>query len=127
MHDMSTNAITITGNVTSQPELGFLPSGTPVATFTVADTPRHQDQASSEWKDGETLFQRVAAWGDLAQNVAESLQRGTYVSVTGRLLQKSFTPEGGEKREYTEIRADDVAVSLRYATAAVTKNARKTA
>lgn len=124
---MSTNAITITGNITAEPELRFLPSGTPVATFTVADTPRHQDQASGDWKDGETLFQRVAAWGDLAQNVADSLQRGTYVTVTGRLQQKSFTPEGGEKREYTEIRADDVAVSLRYATAAIAKKARKTA
>jgi single-strand DNA-binding protein len=124
---MSTNAIIITGNITADPELRALPSGTPVATFTVADTPRHQDQNTSEWKDGETLFQRVAAWNDLAHNVAESLHRGDHVTVTGRLVSKSYTAEGGEKRTYTEIRADDVAVSLRFATAAVTKNARKTA
>jgi single-strand DNA-binding protein len=124
---MSTNAIIITGNITADPELRALPSGTPVATFTVADTPRHQDQNTGEWKDGETLFQRVAAWNDLAHNVAESLHRGDHVTVTGRLVSKSYTAEGGEKRTYTEIRADDVAVSLRFATAAVTKNARKTA
>jgi single-strand DNA-binding protein len=124
---MSTNAITITGNITADPELRALPSGTPVATFTVADTPRHQDQNTGEWKDGETLFQRVAAWNDLGHNVAESLHRGDHVTVTGRLVSKSYTAEGGEKRTYTEIRADDVAVSLRYATAAVTRNARKTA
>ena len=95
---MSTNAITITGNITADPELRALPSGTPVATFTVADTPRHQDQNTGEWKDGETLFQRVAAWNDLAHNVAESLHRGDHVTVTGRLVSKSYTAEGGEKR-----------------------------
>lgn len=122
---MSTNTITITGNVAGQPELRFLPSGKAVANFTVADTPRHQDQASGEWKDGEALFQRVTAWADLAENVAESLNKGTYVTVTGRLVQKSYTTEAGEKRTYTEIRADDVAVSLRFATATVTKSTRK--
>ncbi len=67
----------------------------------------------------------MTAWADLAENVAESLNKGTYVTVTGRLVQKSYTTEGGEKRTYTEIRADDVAVSLRYATASVTKTNRK--
>ena len=124
---MSANAVTITGNITADPELRALPSGTPVATFTVADTPRHQDPNSGDWKDGETLFQRVTAWNDLATNAAESLHRGDHVTITGRLVSKSYTPEGGDKRTYTEIRADDVAVSLRYATATLTRNARKTA
>jgi single-strand DNA-binding protein len=126
-HDMSTNTITITGNVTAQPELRFLPSGLAVASFTVADTPRYQDKDSGEWKDGEALFQRVSVRGELAENVGESLTRGTYVTVTGRLHQRTYTPDGGEKRTLTEIRAEDVAVSLKFATAVVTKNTRKTA
>jgi single-strand DNA-binding protein len=124
---MSTNAITITGNITADPEPRALPSGTPVATFTVADTPRRQDPNTGDWKDSETLFQRVTAWNDLAANAAKSLHRGDTVTVTGRLVSKSYTAESGDTRTYTEIRADDVAVSLRYATAAVTKTARKTA
>jgi single-strand DNA-binding protein len=69
----------------------------------------------------------VTAWNDLATNAADSLHRGDHVTVTGRLVSKSYTPEGGDKRTYTEIRADDVAVSLRYATATLARNARKTA
>jgi single-strand DNA-binding protein len=121
---MSTNAITIAGNLTTDPELRFTSSGKPVANFTVADTPRHQDPASGEWKDGEALFQRVAVWGEVAENVKDSLAKGMRVIVSGRLVQKSFTKDG-ETRNYTEIRADEVGPSLKYAKASVSKVARK--
>jgi single-strand DNA-binding protein len=121
---MSTNTITISGNVTAAPELRFTPSGTAVANFTVADTPRYQDETAGEWKDGEALFQRVVAWGSLAENAAETLTKGSRVMVTGRLMQKSFDGKDGEKRSYTEIRAEDIGPSLRYATAKVTKVSR---
>lgn len=124
---MSTNTITITGNITADPELRFLPSGLAVASFTVADTPRYQDPDSNEWKDGEALFQRVVVRGDLAENVSESLAKGAYVTVTGRLHQRSYTTEGGDKRTITEIRAEDVAVSLKFATAVITKKTRQSA
>ena len=77
--------ITIVGNVTGDPELRFTPSGAAVANFTVASTPRAFDRQSNEWKDGETLFMRCSVWRDAAENVAESLARGTRVIVTGRL------------------------------------------
>jgi single-strand DNA-binding protein len=126
-HDMSTNTISITGNITADPELRFLPSGLAVASFTVADTPRYQDKGSDEWKDGEALFQRVAVRGELAENVSESLSRGASVTVTGRLHQRSYTADGADRRTITEIRAEDVAVSLKFATAVITKKIRKTA
>ena len=123
---MSINTTILVGNVTDSPELRFLPSGKAVANFTVADTPRFQDPSSGDWKDGEALFQRVVAWGDLAENVAETLRKGTRVVVAGRLMQKSFTNNEGAKHAYTEIRAEEVAASLKYATAQITKANRKT-
>jgi single-strand DNA-binding protein len=122
---MTTNAIVLAGHITDSPELRFLPSGKAVANFTIADTPRYQDSASGEWKDGEPLFQRIVAWGDLAENVAETLHRGTRIIVTGRLMQKSFTTSDGETLRYTEVRADEVAASLKYATAQIVKTSRK--
>ncbi|TDH47933.1 single-stranded DNA-binding protein [Mycobacterium eburneum] len=122
---MSANTITISGNVTADPELRFTPSGKAVANFTVADTPRYLDEASGQWKDGEPLFQRVVAWGDLAENIAETLARGAAVIVTGRLNQKSFQNSEGEKKTYTEIRAEDIGASLKYATATIAKVNRK--
>jgi single-strand DNA-binding protein len=123
---MSINTTILVGNVTDSPELRFLPSGKAVANFTVADTPRFQDPSSGDWKDGEALFQRVVAWGDLAENVAETLRKGTRVVVAGRLMQKSFTNNEGAKHAYTEIRAEEVAASLKYATAQIAKANRKT-
>jgi single-strand DNA-binding protein len=77
--------ITVIGNLTGDPELRFTPSGAAVANFTVASTPRTFDRQSNEWKDGETLFMRCSVWREVAENVAESLHRGTRVIVTGRL------------------------------------------
>src|SRR6476469_8602768 len=116
--------ITIIGNLTADPELRFTPSGAAVANFTVASTPRQFDRQSNEWKDGETLFMRGSVWRDAAENVAESLQRGTRVLVTGRLKSRSYDTKEGEKRTVMELEVDEVGPSLRYATAKVNKTQR---
>ncbi|MEJ2579974.1 MAG: single-stranded DNA-binding protein [Kineosporiaceae bacterium] len=112
--------ITIIGNLTNDPELRF----TAVANFTVASTPRTFDRQANEWKDGETLFMRCSVWRDAAENVAESLQRGTRVVVSGRLRSRSYETKEGEKRTVVEMEADEVGPSLRYATAKVSKTSR---
>ena len=116
--------LTIVGNLTGDPELRFTPSGAAVANFTVASTPRTFDKASNEWKDGETLFMRCSVWRDAAENVAESLARGTRVIVTGRLKSRSYETKEGEKRTVIELDVDEVGPSLRYASAKVTKAER---
>ncbi|WP_153395696.1 single-stranded DNA-binding protein [Ornithinicoccus halotolerans] len=116
--------ITIVGNLTADPELRFTPSGAAVANFTVASTPRTFDRQTNEWKDGETLFMRCSIWRDAAENVAESLTKGTRVVVSGRLVQRSWENPEGERRSVVEMQADEVGPSLRYATAKVTKAQR---
>lgn len=116
--------ITIIGNLTADPELRFTPSGAAVANFTVASTPRAFDRQSNEWKDGETLFMRCSIWRDAAENVAESLHRGTRVIVSGRLKSRSYETKEGEKRTVMELEVDEVGPSLRYASAKVTKAER---
>ena len=116
--------ITVVGNLTADPELRFTPSGAAVANFTVASTPRAFDRQSNEWKDGETLFMRCSIWRDAAENVAESLQRGTRVIVSGRLKSRSYETKEGEKRTVVEMDVDEVGPSLRYANAKVTKTSR---
>jgi len=116
--------ITIIGNLTNDPELRFTPSGAAVANFTVASTPRTFDKQSNEWKDGETLFMRCSVWRDAAENVAESLQRGSRVLVSGRLRSRSYETKEGEKRTVVEMEVDEVGPSLRYATAKVNKTSR---
>lgn len=117
--------ITIIGNLTGDPELRFTPSGAAVANFTVASTPRTFDRQSNEWKDGETLFMRCSVWREAAENVAESLTRGTRVVVQGRLVSRSWEDkETGQKRSVMEMQVDEVGPSLRYATAKVTKTQR---
>jgi len=110
--------LTIVGNTTSPAELRFTPSGAAVCTFTVASTPRTFDRQSNEWKDGTTLFMRVSAWRDMAENIAESLDnKGIRVVVTGRLGQREYEAKDGTKRTVIELEADEVAPSLKYATA----------
>ena len=116
--------VTIVGNLTGDPELRFTPSGAAVANFTVASTPRTFDRQSNEWKEGETLFMRCSIWRDAAENVAESLQRGTRVIVSGRLKSRSYETKEGEKRTVVEMDVDEVGPSLRYANAKVTKTSR---
>jgi single-strand DNA-binding protein len=116
--------ITVIGNLTADPELRFTPSGAAVANFTVASTPRTVDRQSQEWKDGEALFLRCNVWRQAAENVAESLTRGSRVIVSGRLKQRSFDTKEGEKRTVIELEVDEIGPSLRYATAKVTRAAR---
>lgn len=116
--------ITIIGNLTADPELRFTPSGAAVANFTVASTPRTFDRQSNEWKDGETLFMRCSVWRDAAENVAESLQRGTRVIASGRLKSRSYETKEGEKRTVVEMDVDEIGPSLRSATAKVNKTQR---
>jgi single-strand DNA-binding protein len=116
--------ITIAGNLTADPELRYTPTGQAVANFTVASTPRYLDKASNEWKDGDTLFLRCNVWRQAAENVAESLQRGMRVIVTGRLRQRSYETREGEKRTVYEVEVDDIAPSIRTASAKVTKSNR---
>ena len=116
--------ITVIGNLTNDPELRFTPSGAAVARFTVASTPRIMDRQTNEWKDGEGLFLTVNIWRQMAENVAESLQRGMRVMVQGRLKQRSYETKEGEKRTVYEVEVDDVGPALRYATAKVTKVSR---
>jgi single-strand DNA-binding protein len=116
--------ITVVGNLTNDPELRFTPSGAAVAKFTVASTPRTLDRATNEWKDGEALFLNCSIWRQAAEHVAESLQRGARVIVTGRLRQRSYETREGEKRTVIELEVDEVGPSLRYATAKVQKMSR---
>jgi single-strand DNA-binding protein len=116
--------ITVIGNLTNDPELRFTPNGAAVASFTVASTPRTFDRQSNEWKDGDTLFLRCTVWRQAAENVAESLHKGTRVIVQGRLKQRSFETREGEKRTVVELEADEVGASLRSATARVNKSGR---
>ena len=115
--------ITIIGNITGDPELRFTPSGAAVANFTVASTPRQFDRTSNEWKDGETLFMRCSVWRDAAENVAESLQKGARVLVSGRLKQRSYEKDG-QKHTVVEMDVDEVGPSLKYATAKVNRTQR---
>ena len=116
--------ITVVGNLVADPELRFTPSGQPVATFRVASTPRMRDNATGEWKDGDSLFLSCNVWRQAAENVAESLQRGMRVIVTGRLRQRNYETKEGEKRTVYEIEVDDVGPSLRNASAKVNRTSR---
>ena len=116
--------ITIAGNLVDDPELRFTPAGQPVARFRVASTPRFRDNATGEWKDGDSLFLTCNVWRQAAENVAESLTRGTRVIVSGRLRQRSYETKEGEKRTVYEIEVDDVGPSLRNASAKVNRIAR---
>lgn len=116
--------ITVVGNLTADPELRFTPSGAAVANFTVASTPRTFDRQSNEWKDGDTLFLRCSIWREAAENVAESLTKGTRVIVQGRLVQRSYETREGEKRTVYEMQVDEVGPSLRYASAKLTRTQR---
>jgi len=124
-HTMSgETTLTIIGNLTADPELRFTPSGVAVASFTVASTPRRYNAQSAQWEDGDPLFLRCSIWRQAAENLAESLTRGARVVVTGRLEQRSYETKEGDKRTVVELTADEVAASLKYATATVAKVSR---
>ena len=116
--------ITVVGNLTDDPELRFTSSGAAVANFTVASTPRFFDKQTNDWKDGDALFLRCSIWRQAAENVAESLHKGTRVIVQGRLKQRSYETREGEKRTVYELDVDEVGPALRYATTKVSKVTR---
>ena len=116
--------ITLVGNLVADPELRFTPSGQAVANFSVASTPRTFDRQANEWKDGETLFLRCSVWRQYAENVAESLTKGTRVVVTGRLKVRQYETRDGGKGTSVECDVDEVGPALRYATAKVNRVAR---
>lgn len=109
--------ITVIGNLTNDPELRFTPSGSAVANFTIASTPRVFDQASGEWKDGETLFLRSTVWREAAEYVAASLTKGSRVVASGRLKPRTYETKAGEKRTVIEFEVDEIGLSLRYGAA----------
>ena len=113
--------ITLIGNLTADPELRFTPSGAAVANFTVASTPRTFDRQTNEWRDGDAMFLNCAVWRQAAENVAESLQKGMRVIVSGRLKTRSYETREGEKRTVFEVDVDEIGPALRYATAKVTR------
>ncbi len=116
--------ITVVGNLVSDPELRYTPTGVAVANFRIASTPRTFDRQANEWKDGDSLFLTCNVWRQAAENVAESLQRGMRVIVQGRLHQRSYETREGEKRTVFEVEVDDVGPSMRNASAKVTKSNR---
>jgi len=118
------NSVTVMGNCTRDPELRFTPSGMAVATFGLAVNRRWQNRQTNEWEEAVSFFD-VTAWQQLAENVAESVFKGTRVIVTGRLDQRSWETQDGDKRSKIEIVADEIGPSLRYATAQITKNERR--
>jgi single-strand DNA-binding protein len=120
---MADNTITLVGNITRDPELRFLNSGQATASFGLAVNRRWQNRQTQEWEE-QTSFFDVVCWREMAENVAESLTRGARVVVTGRLEQRTWETQEGEKRSKIEVVADEVAPSLRWATAQVTRNER---
>ncbi|WP_280202244.1 single-stranded DNA-binding protein [Nocardia cyriacigeorgica] len=116
--------VPLIGNLTADPEIRYTTAGVPVANFTVASTPRVFNRASGEWTDGEALFMRCVVWREMAENVAETLTRGSRVIVVGRLKSNTWTTEDGQRRSRLELEVDEVGPSLRFATAKVTRTPR---
>lgn len=113
--------ITVVGNLTADPELRYTQNGIAVANFTIASTPRTFDRQANEWKDGEAMFLRSSVWREFAEHVSQTLTKGMRVIAQGRLKQRSFETQQGEKRTVIELEVDEIGPSLRYATAQVTR------
>ena len=118
------NNVDLIGNVTRDPELRFTPSGQAVATFGLAVNRRWQNRQTQEWEEATSFFD-VVCWGQLGENVAESVAKGTRLIVTGRLDQRSWETQEGDKRSKIEVIADEVGPSLRWATASISRNERQ--
>ena len=121
---MADSTVTIVGNVTRDPEIRYTAGGAAKATFGVAVGRRWQNRQTNEWEE-QTSFFNVVCWREMAENVSESIGKGLRVVVTGRLEQRSWETDNGDKRSVVEIVADEVGPSLRWATAAVTRNERR--
>jgi single-strand DNA-binding protein len=120
-----TERVTLVGNLTADPELRYTPSGLQVANLRLAVTPRIRE--GDQWRDGETSFHAVTVWRDQAEHAAETLTKGARVIVVGRPKQRSWTDQDGTTHQVTEVDAEEVGPSLRWATATLTRtNGRKT-
>ena len=119
---MPDNSVTLVGNITRDPELRFTPSGQAIATFGMAVNRRYQK--NGQWEE-QTSFFNIPAWGTLGENASNSLQKGSRIIVNGRLEQRSWETQEGEKRSVVEVVADEIGPSLRWATAEITKNERR--
>ena len=113
--------LTIVGNLTADPELRTLSNGNPVASFTIASTPRTYNRQTQQYEDGAALFLRCSAWNDLARHISQSCSKGMRVIAQGRLSQRSYQAQDGTNRTVVEMTVDEIGPSLRYATAQVTK------
>jgi single-strand DNA-binding protein len=123
---MPGNSVTLVGNVTRDPELRFTPTGQATATFGLAVNRRWQNRQTQEWEEATSFFD-VVCWREMAENVSESLTRGARVIVSGRLEQRSWETPEGERRSRIEVIADELGPSLRWASAQIVKNERRTA
>ncbi|WP_335986519.1 single-stranded DNA-binding protein [Glycomyces sp. MUSA5-2] len=119
-----TSEVTVAGNLTADPELKYAASGKAWARFTVAQTPRRYDQAAGRWMDGDTLFMRCTAFGQIAENTANSLSKGQRVIVAGKLRQSEWETAEGQKRSAIELVADEVGASLQWTTVQLSKTSR---
>lgn len=115
---------TVIGNLTADPELRFTPSGSAVANFTIASTPRSFDRTSNDWKDGETLFLRCNIWREYAENLVESVKKGDSLIVHGQIKSRSYDTKEGEKRTVIEMEVLEAGPALRYSTAKPVKTQR---
>lgn len=118
--------VTIVGNLADDPELRYTQGGVAVCSVRVGSTPRVMNRQTNAWEDGETVWVRCTAWRELAENVAQSLSKGTRVVVSGRLKPPSaYQSAQGESRASLEVEIEEIGPSLRYATASVTRRARE--
>lgn len=120
---MSTQ-VTLRGRLTRDPELRYGTSGTAVVKFAVVTSRNFKNRETGAWEEKDTTFWDVVAFGQLAENCAESLEKGTAVVVQGNAAQEEWTTREGEKRRSMKVTAADVAPSLRFASAKVTKSSR---
>jgi single-strand DNA-binding protein len=121
---MNEITVTLAGNLVDDPELRYTPNGSAVANFRIASTRRYYDQTAGEWKDGDTAYLTCRVWRQAAENVAESLSKGSRVILTGRLSQRTYETAEGEKRTVSEIDVDEVGASLRSAAVQIRKLVR---
>ncbi len=118
--------VTIVGNLADDPELRYTQGGVAVVSVRVGSTPRTFNRQTNAWEDGETVWVRCTGWRELAENISQSLTKGTRVIVTGRLKAPSaYQTAAGEARASLELDIDEIGASLRYATAAITRRARE--
>jgi single-strand DNA-binding protein len=120
---VSDNALTVVGNLTRDPELRFLNNGSASLNLSIAVNRRWQNRQTQEWEERVSYF-GVVVYGAMAENAANSLSKGNRVVVSGRIEQRGWDAENGEKKSIVEIHAEEIAPSLKFATTVVTRTPR---